>query len=88
MLKDDRLQVRSSKGTKLILNMYCDKNNIKFSDLFDIAIKEYFINRKETEIFSCISLADKYIYNDKLVIDDVKNELTSNNLYKKIFKKS
>lgn len=88
MLKDDRLQVRSSKGSKLILNMYCDENNRKFSDLFDIAIKEYFINRKETEIFALISLADKYIYSDKLSIDDVKNELTSDSLYKKIFKKS
>jgi hypothetical protein len=92
MKKDDKLEIRMSKGQKLILGMYCEnrlvnKKKMKFSQLVEIALKEYFIKNDELEIYSLISLADKYIYNDEMQIENVKYNLIANDLFEKVILK-
>lgn len=84
MVKDDKINIRLTKGTKLIYDMYCKNKNDKVSNLIDVALREYFINHDKVEIYSLISLADKYIYHDKMQMDDVKFELMANDLYEKV----
>ena len=84
MRKDDRIQLRVSKGTKLVLNEYCSMRNINITDLIFGALEEYFIKNGKMEIYSLIRLADKYIYREKISIDNVESELVNNELFDKV----
>lgn len=85
MIKNDKIQIRMSKAQKLVLSMYCKDSKLSLATLYDNALKEYFINHNQLNIFSLIYLADSFlIHNDD--VEHVESIIRSNPDYSNILK--
>lgn len=90
MAKEDRLQFRVSKGTKLILSEYCSSRRnssgikLKLTDLIELALQDYFSKKGEYGVYNFMSVADRYLEFEGLSERDVLELLKTDEEYRRI----
>lgn len=84
MTKEETILLRVTKGTKLLLKLYCkNSKNLNYNKLFYMAIQEYFENHEESEIFILMNKVDREIFNNKS-IKEIEFDLMKDEKYQKI----